>query len=215
MRTALLGEHHRLPLKEPGPFRQVMLVMGLLALVSGLFTPFYAAALLEHLSYSIGAVTALDAFALLIAALTSSWWGRLIDQRGEGWALGLLIALTAASPLLLIAAQLVGLPAVIMAYVLHGTSSLGALPIITMSLMMRTAPQRHRAMHIAGFWTVNGLVGFLSPLVAGFFIDHHIWALFAAGSALAWALLLILLGPWGTLLRETTRRGAPGKVGPA
>lgn len=189
-------ESIRIPLARPGAHLTTTFFFAAWAFAQGLAAPFFPVALMQKLGLSFSAVSILTTIASVTAILTVGFWGRLQDRIGQPKVVGGLTLMLAAVPLLLLAARFGGWPALIAAHILQGTASSG-LGLANQTLNMQLAPSEDRTSYFAFFAAAGGITGFITPVVAGPFINNHLDGLFLASALFSAALSLL----WWTRLQ--------------
>jgi len=180
----------RIPLSRPGPHRAASFFFAAWAFAQGLAVPFFPLALVRLLGLSFGSVSLLVTVAAVASVLSARFWGRWLDRAGHGRMLGLVTAMQAAVPVLLLAARLGGWPVLVAAYVLWGSAAVG-FGLANQTLNMGLAPREDRSAYFAFFAAMGGLTGFLTPVLVGPLTDRYLGLLFGTASVLSAVLCLL------------------------
>jgi hypothetical protein len=174
----------RLPLSRPGPHRTISFFLAAWAFAQGLAVPFYPVALVRMLGLSFGTVSLLVTLSAVAGMVFARAWGRNLDRVGEGPVLGLVTGMAAAVPVVLLAGRVVGLPAVVAAYLIFGVAAVGY-GLAYQTLNMSLAPREDRGAFFAFFAAMGGTAGFLTPILAGPLSDRNLPALLVASAVLS------------------------------
>ncbi|MEI7898681.1 MAG: MFS transporter [bacterium] len=155
----------RLPLRH-GPFRHLLILSGLWALVTGVAAPFFQPQMIKNLHMSFAVIGLYAAIAGIVNLAAQPLWGILIDRIGNRPVLLMNIIGVTGLPLLWLLARPDCLMPIWIDAALTGIFWPGIL-LTFFNLVMITAPQENRSAYLASYRLVTGLVGFAGALLGG------------------------------------------------
>ncbi|HWI61484.1 MAG TPA: MFS transporter [Symbiobacteriaceae bacterium] len=190
-------ESIRVPLLRPGPHRAATLFFALWAFAQGIAAPFYPVVIVQKLGLSYSTVSLLATIHSLTAIFTGPLWGKFQDRVGQARVIGIVSGLMALVPLLFYAARWGGMPVLVAAHMLLGTSGT-AMGLANQTLNMRLAPAEDRTSYFAFFGVASGLMGFFTPMLMGPLTEKHMNGLLIGGAVVSGLLCLL----WRTRLAK-------------
>lgn len=189
----------RLPFQHP-PFRRLLIVSGLWALVTGVAVPFYQPQMIKNLHMPFTAIATYAVICGAINLLTQSFWGGLIDRIGNKAILLISVIGCTLLPLFWLFASADYLLPVWIDAVLTGLFGPG-ITLTFFNLVMHTAPRENRTSYLAAHRIMTGLVAFLGALLGGWIAQCLAgWHLAVAGLTLVNFHVLFILTFLGRLL---------------
>ena len=155
----------RLPFTHP-PFRRLLILCGLWALVTGVAVPFYQPQMIKNLHMPFALIAVYAVICGVVNLLTQSFWGHLIDRIGNKRILLISVIGCTLLPLFWLFARPDYLLPIWVDAVLTGLFGPG-ITLTIFNLVMHTAPQENRSAYLAAHRITTGIIAFIGALLGG------------------------------------------------
>ncbi|MBI5154439.1 MFS transporter [Candidatus Poribacteria bacterium] len=153
------------PLRDPG-FRPLLIALGFFQFSIGIIGAFVGAYMLDHLHLSFTVISALTIMHQVIAVFASNYWGVVMDRSGVRPVIIMTCFLTGIVPMLWILSLRMGMPMIIMVWVVSGIGWVG-FNLAAQTMPFALSPRQGRTYYLAVLNIVTGVVFCIGSVLGG------------------------------------------------